>query len=236
MIDPDSITGPTAAFLAGVVTSIHCVGMCGPLACAFLPQKEEKANPVVVTSVYHGARVLAYTLIGGLAGAIGSAPFAWFDASALHILPWALVFFFLAIAVGAERYLPKPKIVTKWFFRLTVRFRKLPRTVSGGMLGLVTPFLPCGPLYLVFGVALTTGSLVQGAEFLFAFALGTLPLIWLTHTQYARIQTRISPLWMQRIQRGMALILAGMIAWRLYAGPALAPAMEGGGTPCPMCG
>lgn len=235
MIDPASITGPAAAFMAGVVTSVHCVGMCGPLACAFLPGKDEKANPVVVTSVYHGARVAAYTIIGAIAGAIGAAPFAWFDASALHFLPWALVAFFVAVAVGVERWLPKPKFVGKWFFRLNARFRKLPRTVSGGLLGLATPFLPCGPLYLVFGVALVTGSMVAGAEFLFAFALGTLPLIWLTHTQYARIQTRISPVWMRRIQRGMALLLAAMIAWRLAAGPELAPAMESGEAPCPMC-
>ncbi|MGE9291886.1 MAG: sulfite exporter TauE/SafE family protein, partial [Puniceicoccales bacterium] len=114
-------------------------------------------------------------------------------------------------------------------------FRKLPRTFAGGLLGLVTPFLPCGPLYLVFGVALMTGSMINGAQFLFAFALGTLPLIWLTHTQYARIQTRISPLWMKRIQRGMALILAAMIAWRLYAGPAITPLPDGSTEHCPFC-
>jgi len=235
MLDPDSITGPTTAFLAGVVTSVHCVGMCGPLACAFLPQKEEKANPIVVTSVYHGARVLAYTLIGAIAGAVGAAPFAWFDSSSLHYLPWALVIFFVAIAFGLEKRLPKPRFVSKWFFRLNTRFRKFPRTVSGGLLGLVTPFLPCGPLYLVFGVALMTGSMVNGAEFLFAFALGTLPLIWLTHTQYARIQTKISPLWMKRIQRGMAIALAAMIAWRLAAGPEMTPPTDGSEVTCPLC-
>jgi hypothetical protein len=235
MLDPASITGPTTAFLAGVVTSVHCVGMCGPLACAFLPKEGEPASPVVVTSVYHGARVAAYTVIGGLAGAIGAAPFAWFDGSALHYFPWALVAFFAAVAIGAERWLPKPKFVSRWFFRFGARMRRLPRTVSGGFLGLATPFLPCGPLYLVFGVALLSGSLLAGAEFLFAFALGTLPLVWLTHTQYARIQRRISPVWMRRIQRGMALVLAAMIAWRLAAGPELAPALESGEAPCPMC-
>ncbi len=234
MINPDTITGPTAAFLAGVVTSVHCVGMCGPLACAFLPKAEEKANPIVVTSVYHGARVISYTILGAIAGAVGAAPFAWFDSSALHYLPWALVIFFVAIALGIESRIPKPRFVSKWFFKLSNRFRKLPRTVSGGLLGLVTPFLPCGPLYLVVGVALVTGSMINGAQFLFAFALGTLPLIWLTHTQYARIQTRISPLWMKRIQRGMALALAAMIAWRLYAGPGIAP-VEDAAAQCPLC-
>ncbi|MEM0967219.1 MAG: sulfite exporter TauE/SafE family protein [Verrucomicrobiota bacterium] len=236
MIDPETITGPTTAFFAGVVTSVHCVGMCGPLACAFLPQNaNEKANPVVVTSVYHGARVLAYTGLGAIAGAIGAAPFAWFDASALTILPWALVLFFVAIAFGLEKRIPKPKIVSKWFFRFSTRVRKLPRTSAGGLLGLVTPFLPCGPLYLVIGVALVTGSAINGAEFLFAFALGTLPLIWLTHTQYARIQTRISPLGMRRIQQGMALVLASMIALRLVAGPDLNPPADLAEVKCPLC-
>ncbi|MBC2602025.1 sulfite exporter TauE/SafE family protein [Puniceicoccus vermicola] len=235
MIDPQTITGPTAAFLAGVVTSVHCVGMCGPLACAFLPQGEDKANPIVVTSVYHGARVFAYTLLGAIAGAVGAAPFTWFDTSSLHFFPWALVIFFVAVAFGLEKRIPKPKFVSKWFFKLNLKFRKLPRTFAGGLLGLVTPFLPCGPLYLVLGVALMTGSMTNGAQFLFAFALGTLPLIWLTHTQYARIQTRISPIWMKRIQRGMALILAAMIAWRLYAGPDLVQMPDGSMENCPFC-
>jgi len=80
-----------------------------------------------------------------------------------------------------------------------------------------------------------TGSMVNGAEFLFAFALGTLPLIWLTHTQYARIQTKISPLWMKRIQRGMAIALAAMIAWRLAAGPEMTPPTDGSEVTCPLC-
>tara|TARA_R100000027_G_scaffold29244_1_gene21292 strand:+ start:30438 stop:31007 length:570 start_codon:yes stop_codon:yes gene_type:complete len=188
----------------------------------------------VVTSVYHGARILAYTILGAVAGAIGAAPFAWFNSSSFHYFPWALVIFFVAIAFGLEKRIPKPRFVSKWFFKLNLRFRKLPRTLAGALLGIVTPFLPCGPLYLVVGVALTTGSTSNGAQFLFAFALGTLPLIWLTHTQYARIQTRISPIWMKRIQRSMALILAAMIAWRLYAGPGITP-LSDGTEQCPFC-
>lgn len=222
MIDPQAITGPTAAFVAGLVTSIHCVGMCGPLACAFLPQKtESNISPVVITSVYHAARVVAYTILGTIAGAIGAAPFSWFDSSVFHYFPWALVLFFLAIAFGLEKRIPKPRFVSKWFFRLNLKFRKLPKALSAALLGLITPFLPCGPLYLVVGVALTTGSPGNGAQFLFAFALGTLPLIWLTHTQYARFQTRISPIWMARIQRATAILVAVMIAWRLYSGPSI---------------
>lgn len=233
MFDPATITGPAAALAAGFVTGMHCIGMCGPLACAFVPKPEEKANIYTVTTIYHSARILAYTIIGALAGAIGAAPLAYFQDSALHYLPWALVLFFLAVGLGLEQRLPKPKAVSRAFFKLSLKTSKLPREASALLLGLVTPFLPCGPLYLIFGVAMVTGSAAAGAEFLLAFAIGTLPLIWLAHTQYVRIQQKISPLWMRRIQRAMALILALMIAWRLYYGETHDVIASGD---CPMCG
>ena len=46
------IQSPTAAFLAGLTTSLHCVGMCGPLACALAPAGKDRADPHTVRALY----------------------------------------------------------------------------------------------------------------------------------------------------------------------------------------
>ena len=69
------ITGPGTAFIAGLVTSLHCVGMCGPLACALMPAARNDADPQVVATTYHLTRLAGYTLLGAVAGGVGQIPF-----------------------------------------------------------------------------------------------------------------------------------------------------------------
>ena len=83
-------------------------------------------------------------------------------------------------------------------------------------MGLLTPFLPCGPLYLVFAAALLAGSAAKGAEFTLAFGLGTVPLLWLAQHQFHRIRAKLTPLAMARLRRGLALVTALMLVWRLH--------------------
>jgi len=215
MINPDVITGPGAAFVAGLVTSLHCVGMCGPLAVAFAPGPGDKVSIHATTTVYHLGRILSYTIIGAIAGGIMQMPMALLQVSPAHYLPWVLVAFFLVLGLGLENRFPRPKFISLAYFKVQGRLRQMPRLSKAGLLGMATPFLPCGPLYIVFGVAMMTGSALRGAEFLLAFALGTLPLIYLVHSQFVRLHARLGPVWMRRLQRGMALVMAGIVAWRL---------------------
>jgi sulfite exporter TauE/SafE len=92
-----------------------------------------------------------------------------------------------------------------------------------------------GPLYLIFGAALLSGSALRGAEFTFVFGLGTLPLLWLGQTQWLRWQGRLNPIWAGRLQRGVALCGAIFMAVRLVSGPSLSQIEERGGVNCPLC-
>lgn len=241
MIDPAGINSMSAAFAAGLVTSLHCVGMCGPVACVLSPNAASQEGMMARTSTYHLSRIVSYTLIGALAGAIGAAPLAWFQGNSIALLPWVLVLFFVVIGLGLESRIPKPRKVTQAFFRLSMRFRRLPGCVGSSVLGFATPMLPCGPLYLVFGVALMTGSALAGAEFLLAFALGTLPLLWIVHMQMGHIRRWLSSARLRLIQRSMALLFAAIIALRLAAGDNtfFIKAQESGVAPteatCPLC-
>lgn len=219
MIDAGSITGPVPAFLAGLVTSLHCAGMCGPLACYIAPKPGSGASFTSVASLYQAGRLLSYTIIGALAGALGMVALGWvqiYQVSLSRFLPWFLVAFFLLVAFRVDAYLPKPAFFGRWLARIQMRTHALPRSLSAVLIGLLTPLLPCAPLYAVFGLALMTQSPVRGAEFLLLFGLGTLPLLWAVQAAFARWQSVISPKAVSRLQRGLALVIALILGLRLY--------------------
>ena len=86
----------------------------------------------------------------------------------------------------------------------------------GGLaLGLATPLLPCTPLYLVLGAALVSGNAARGAEFLAAFALGTVPLLWVTQGGWLWLRGRFGDNGMEYARRALAIATALVLAWRL---------------------
>ena len=211
------ITGPGTAFVAGLITSLHCVGMCGPLACALMPAARDDADPHTVSTVYHLARLAGYGVIGALAGGLGHVPLTWLSQDVVRYLPWLLVLFFVAVAVRFDQRLPKLPLLGRAYGWVAARLRGGSRVRSAAALGLATPLLPCGPLYFLLSLALLSGSALHGAETLLAFGLGTVPLLWFAQTNYHWLRLRLGPVWLARAQSAMALAVALLISWRLRA-------------------
>ncbi len=213
MADIDSTA---AAFVAGLVTGVHCLGMCGPMVCAWsVGQGGGALARHRNAALYHGARVLSYTILGGVAGAAGMLPLRWLDSHGGRVLPWLLVALFLAIAFGLGKWLPRPLFLSRPMARLRLSLARVPSCLKASVLGAATPLLPCGPLYLMLALAMANGSASKGAQFAAAFGLGTLPLLWLAQTQVHLLGSRFSgraSLW---VQRGLALSAALVMAWRL---------------------
>jgi uncharacterized protein len=210
-----SINSPEAAFVAGLVTSLHCAGMCGPLACALTPMKGEKADPRAVGTVYHLCRLGSYAVLGAIAGGLGRAPLSWVSQSALRWLPWLLVVFFVGLALRWDRFLPRIPGIGRLVWKLRGgRFGGSRVRVAAG-LGLATPLLPCGPLYFLAALALLSGSALRGVEFMLAFGMGTVPLLWLAQSQFHLLQARLPPLWLERARMTLALAAAMLVTWRL---------------------
>ncbi len=214
-----AINSPAAAFVAGLVTSLHCAGMCGPLACALMPTRAAPGQPVAdattVSSVYQICRLAGYTTLGALAGGIGRAPLNWLNHDALRWLPWVLVLFFIGLAFRWDRYLRKPAFLGGLTLRLNQWMRGRSRVTAAAALGFATPLLPCGPLYFIVALALISGSALRGAEFMLAFGLGTVPLLWLAQSQFHWVRRKLSPLWLGRVRLTLALTTALVISWRL---------------------
>lgn len=216
-MDLAAVNSPAAAFIAGLVTSLHCAGMCGPLACALIPVRREQGDAQTVSTTYHLSRLGSYTLLGALAGGMGGLPLSFVSDTALRWLPWVFVVFFVAMALRWDRFLPKPVFLGRFSLRLNAWARRRSRVEAAAALGFATPLLPCGPLYFIIALALMSGSALRGVEFMLAFGLGTVPLLWLAQTQFNWIRQKLSPLWLDRVRITLALSTAVMIGWRLRA-------------------
>jgi sulfite exporter TauE/SafE len=227
-MDMANIDSPLAALVAGLITSLHCTGMCGPMACWLSPTKPEE-DATTIYSVYHVTRLAGYAVLGGVAGLVGQGPLALLGDSALRYAPWALVVFFVAVAMRWDRHLPRSGWLMHLKLKVQAKLHGRSRVTTAAVLGATTPLLPCGPLYLVVAVAALSGSALRGVEFMLAFGLGTLPLLWVVQANFGWLRTKLTPVWMARLQITLAVAAAVMITWRLrgtlgWTGPLSDPA------------
>lgn len=177
-----------------------------------------------MSTAYHVSRLAGYVTLGALAGAIGRGPLLWLSQPALRWLPWVLVIFFVALALRWDRYVPKLAVLTRFTWKLQSWMRGRSRVQAAAALGFSTPLLPCGPLYFLATLALLSGSALRGSEFMLAFGLGTVPLLWFAQSQFNWVRQNLSPLWLGRMRATLALTTAAVIGWRLratlgFAGP-----------------
>ena len=213
-MDLTSVDSPSAAFVAGLVTSLHCAGMCGPLACWLTPTKPGE-DASTIYSVYHGTRLASYGMLGAIAGTVGQGPLALLGGSAIRYAPWALVLFFVAVALRWDKRLPQSGFLAGRWLKVQQWLRGRSRLSSAAVLGVATPLMPCGPLYFVAALAALSGSAVRGVEFMLAFGLGTLPLLWVVQANFGWLRLRLTPAWMARLQVALAVVAAVVISWRL---------------------
>jgi sulfite exporter TauE/SafE len=211
------IDSPAAAFIAGLVTSLHCLGMCGPIACWLTPARGA-TDALTITVAYQLARLTAYALLGALAGLLGAQILALLNTAILAHLPWLMVAFFLAVALRLDRrLLPRIPVLNRLLLRIQTTLSRRSRLTAAAIAGIATPLLPCGPLYFLIALAAMTGSAPRGTEFMLAFGCGTLPLLWLAQANYSWLRAKISPAAINRAQTLLALVAALLIAWRLRA-------------------
>ncbi len=212
-----SVNTPAAALLAGLVTSLHCAGMCGPLACLLAPARGSKDDPLTMQATYHGTRLAAYLTLGLAAGGLGAAPLGWLNTSGARVLPWLMVAYFAFVALRLGARLPRLALLA----RVQLGLRTWRQGRSGwqvaAVMGAATPLLPCGPLYFLLALSSLAGSAAQGAELMLAFGLGTVPLLWAVQLNHGWLRTRLTPAGMTRLQQGIALVALGVLLWRLRA-------------------
>lgn len=207
----------------GAASGFHCIAMCGPLAAATCTRKGGGVERRTLGE-YLGGRAVGYTIVGGIAGAAGAPLVTGATGGVLRIVVAALVALVL-VARGVAWLWPSSPLVKlrrkKPGPSLLDRFLPLlPRRGLG--LGLATAVFPCGALLGGIVAAAATGAWTLGAMTMFAFALGSAPLLVVPTLVGAKIPQRLREGWGRRIA-GAALIAVG--AW-VVAVPVLAMASQ----------
>ncbi len=165
-------------FVVGLLTSAHCLAMCGGINLSQTALNAPKADggkamarPVLL---YGLGRVASYTAIGAVVGGVGSA--ISLSGGGKGLIQIAAGVFMMLMGLNLMGIFP-------WVRYLIPRLPGfLSGKASGGagrgplFVGLLNGFMPCGPLQTMQLFALSTGSPVDGALSMFAFAVGTLPL------------------------------------------------------------
>lgn len=195
------------SFVFGLVNSLHCACMCGPLALAF----QGGTRGAVV---YHVTRTSSYATIGvglgGLGAALGSQQLGTPTAYVAFVLAAGLI---MLATIGERGAIAIPGL-GNGLQKVMARTRNWSPTTRAGMLGLFTPLLPCGLLWAALAGATVAGSAVDGGTVMAGFALGSLPLLLLAQTQATRIARRFGPRTLQWVQRAAMILAAGMLIWR----------------------
>jgi len=172
-------------FVLGILTSVHCIGMCGGIAISQTINKgeslqgEKKDIKVLMlpSALYNFGKVLSYTFVGGLVGALGQVlSLNGFLKGVVPIVGGVLMVIMgiklLGIFPALRKFnIPVPTFVAK---RLLSKNNYTPFIV-----GILTGLMPCGPLQIVQLYALGTRSFFVGALSMFVFSMGTFPLLFL---------------------------------------------------------
>jgi len=223
---PLELINPISALVAGFITSLHCVGMCGPLACSILTPEKGRSKAVAIGG-YHVGKLLSYSIVGGLAGAIGGQFITSTTGFPSQFLTWSMAVFFLLIAIGVDRVSKRLPFVGQASQRLMRRAYQTRGDVRGLALGLATPFIPCGPLYVIISVAAMAGSAFNGALMLALFGLGTIPALLATNLGWNALSVRLGPNRLARWKRNAAIVACALLIARSFIDPSYASVFSG---------
>lgn len=161
-------------FIVGVLTSIHCVGMCGGIMLSQSISKESKNKfeAILPALLYNAGRIVSYTILGGIIGAVGSVFSLSITAKAtMQILAGA---FMIIMGFNMSGF----KIFRKFQIKLPHSMCNIKNKFgSPFIIGFLNGLMPCGPLQTMQIFALGTGSAAKGALSMFMFSIGTVPLM-----------------------------------------------------------
>lgn len=228
-----------AALLMGVIGSLHCVGMCGPLALAIPMGHRGNWGRIAGGVLYNLGRVTTYILLGAVLGFAGQTFLSGRAQQVLSILLGIGILLYLLVPAVAERTPMLASVAGKPLLQLRRILAPLFHSkayASPYIIGLLNGLLPCGLIYMAVTTSFLTGSVWSGSLFMALFGLGTFPamLAVVFFGQYMKAGLRMQlrkamPVFL--VAMGTLLILRGLNLGIPYISPEL-PNMAQGGVSC----
>ena len=165
-------------FVVGLLTSVHCIAMCGGIN---LSQSVSSAqnNVKIFTSNfnYNFGRIISYTLVGGIVGAIGSV--ISFNGAFKGAVAIVAAFFMIIMAINMLGIFPSfRKFNVRMPKKVAIFLNNSKKGKSSFYIGLINGLMPCGPLQTMQLYALSKASFIGGAISMFLFSLGSVPLMF----------------------------------------------------------
>jgi sulfite exporter TauE/SafE len=169
-----------SAFIFGLISSLHCIGMCGPIALMIPVDRTNPAKKVSQIITYHLGRLSAYATIGLIFGLVGK---GFFLAGIQQRLSIFIGIAIIITIVTPERVLAKYNF-SKPVYRLLSKIKsslgkqfKNKSYKSLFTIGLLNGFLPCGMVYVALFGAIAMQSVPFGMLYMLLFGLGTIPMM-----------------------------------------------------------
>ncbi|MDX2190906.1 MAG: sulfite exporter TauE/SafE family protein [Bacteroidota bacterium] len=210
------------AFLTGIVGSMHCLGMCGPIAMALPVGKLNIQTKIFSISAYHFGRIFMYSILGICIGLIGKS----FAIAGLQ--QWVSIFsgIFLILIFIPNFNIHITYVSTGMFKLKQLLSAQLSKKGIYNFLftGFLNGLLPCGLVYVALTAALCNSDPITSAGFMLFFGFGTIPalfsIVWISSilsVQKRQIISKFSPIFAVFI--GLLLITRGLNLGIPYLSP-----------------
>ena len=169
-----------SAFIFGLISSFHCVGMCGPIAMMLPVDRNNEAKKVTQIITYHIGKLTAYGILGLIFGLLGRSFYLAGLQQQLSIIVGVLI---IVVALVPEKIFakynfskPVYKIISKVKSSLGQQFKNKSYK-SLFTIGLLNGFLPCGMVYVAIFGAIAMQSVSLGVLYMLLFGIGTIPML-----------------------------------------------------------
>ncbi len=205
------------AMLLGVGGSLHCAGMCGPLV--LLVGARNRWHLLQ----YHVARLIGYGLLGALFGQFGQQLHAYLGRETMGYVLISIAVVLTVSLFTNFHGLPGVELLNRQFAKLQATVLRMPVQHRALGVGLVTVLLPCGLLYMAFGLAMTTPSWWVGALSMVTFGAASSPALVFGQELVRTQLSKLSPTSQRRIQIALSLVALFFLAkmgWKAITVPA----------------
>ena len=169
-----------SAFIFGLISSFHCIGMCGPIAMMLPVDRSNEAKKITQIITYHIGKLTAYGTLGLIFGLLGRSFYLAGMQQQLSIIVGILM---ILVAVIPERIFAKYnfskpiyRVITKVKSSLGQQFKNKSYK-SLFTIGLLNGFLPCGMVYVAIFGAIAMQSVSLGVLYMLLFGIGTIPML-----------------------------------------------------------
>lgn len=203
------------AFFIGLFGSLHCIGMCGPLAFAIPAPRNQLWLLLADKLLYNAGRVFSYSILGLLAGLLGRQLWVAGLQQGISIASGVLI-----IAAALSRILKLKMLLSNQAGSALLQpvshliNYALQHRAGHLVIGMLNGWLPCGFVYLALIGAINTASPAGAAEFMFCFGMGTFPLMLLATLSTALI----GPAVRRRINVALPYLMLCLGCWFILRG------------------